>query len=96
MNDNIQVLIPLFVALPLAVSLLIQLVARGRPVVAEWLANATMLLLVLVTCYAIERSGLYHLGGWLARSTTCSTTRCSNHCCSSMPVPWNTPPARVN
>jgi len=64
MNDNIQVLIPLFVALPLAVSLLIQLVARGRPTLAEWLANATMLLLVLMTCYAIGRSGIYHMGGW--------------------------------
>jgi len=64
MNSDIQVLIPLFVALPLAVSLLIQLVARGRPVRAEWLANATMLALVLMTCYAIGRSGLYHMGGW--------------------------------
>jgi multicomponent Na+:H+ antiporter subunit D len=64
MNDNIQVLIPLFVALPLAVSLLIQLVARGRPALAEWLANATMLALVLMTCYAIGGSGLYHMGGW--------------------------------
>jgi multicomponent Na+:H+ antiporter subunit D len=64
MNSDIQVLIPLFVALPLAVSLLIQLVARGRPVLAEWLANATMLALVLMTCYAIGRSGLYHMGGW--------------------------------
>ncbi len=64
MNSDIQVLIPLFVALPLAVSLLIQLVARGRPAVAEWLANATMLALVLMTCYAIGSTGLYHMGGW--------------------------------
>jgi len=64
MESNIQVLIPLFVALPLAVSLLIQLVARGRPAVAEWLTNATMLALVLMTCYAIGSTGLYHMGGW--------------------------------
>ncbi len=64
MNSDIQVLIPLFVALPLAVSLLIQLVARGRPALAEWLANATMLALVLMTCYAIGDTGLYHMGGW--------------------------------
>ena len=64
MESNIQVLIPLFVALPLAVSLLIQLVARGRPAVAEWLANATMLALVLMACYAIGTSGIYHMGGW--------------------------------
>jgi multicomponent Na+:H+ antiporter subunit D len=64
MNSDIQALIPLFVALPLAVSLLIQLVARGRPALAEWLANATMLALVLMTCYAIGSTGLYHMGGW--------------------------------
>jgi multicomponent Na+:H+ antiporter subunit D len=64
MNRDIQALIPLFVALPLAVSLLIQLVARGRPALAEWLANATMLALVLMTCYAIGSTGLYHMGGW--------------------------------
>ena len=64
MESNTQVLIPLFVALPLAVSLLIQIVARGRPAMAEWLANATMLALVLMTCYAIGDTGLYHMGGW--------------------------------
>lgn len=64
MESNIQVLIPFFVALPLAVSLLIQIVARGRPAMAEWLANATMLALVLMTCYAIGDTGLYHMGGW--------------------------------
>jgi len=64
MESNIQVLIPLFVALPLAVSLLIQLVARGRPALAEWLANATMLALVLMACYTIGDTGLYHMGGW--------------------------------
>jgi len=64
MESNIQVLIPLFVALPLAVSLLIQLVARGRPALAEWLTSATMLALVLMTCYAIGGTGIYHMGGW--------------------------------
>jgi len=64
MESNIQVLIPLFVALPLAVSLLIQVVASGRPALAEWLANATMLALVLMACYAIGGAGLYHMGGW--------------------------------
>ena len=64
MESNIQVLIPLFVALPLAVSLLIQVVARGRPALAEWLANATMLALVLMACYTIGGADLYHMGGW--------------------------------
>ena len=64
MNSESQTLIPLFVILPLAVSLLIQLLARERPVVAEWLANVTMLVLVTMSCLAIGRSGIYHLGGW--------------------------------
>jgi len=38
MNINVQTLIPLFVALPLAVALLIQLLARRRPVLAEWMS----------------------------------------------------------
>ena len=64
MNGNIQVLIPLFVALPLAVALLIQLLARGRPVLGEWLANTAMLALVVMSCCTIGRGGIYHLGGW--------------------------------
>jgi multicomponent Na+:H+ antiporter subunit D len=64
MNIEVQTLIPLFVALPLAVALLIQLLAHGRPLVSEWLVNTTMLALVLMTCFTIGRTGLYHLGGW--------------------------------
>ena len=61
---DIRVLIPLFVALPLAVALLIQLVARERPALAGLLTNLTMLGLVLMSCLTIGGSGLYHLGGW--------------------------------
>jgi multicomponent Na+:H+ antiporter subunit D len=57
-------LIPLFVALPLAASLLVQLVAREKAALAGLLANVTMLGLVLMSCFAIGGSGLYHLGGW--------------------------------
>ena len=63
-NVDIHVLIPLFVALPLAVTLLIQLAARRRPAVSGSMAIATMLALVLMCCLAVGRSGLYHLGGW--------------------------------
>ncbi len=63
-NIDVQALIPVFVALPLAVSLLTQLLARGRPRLAGWMANFTMLALVMMCVYAIGRSGLYHLGGW--------------------------------
>jgi len=64
MNINVQTLIPLFVALPLAVALLIQLLARRRPVLSEWMASTAMLALVVMSCYTIGRTGLYHLGGW--------------------------------
>ena len=56
MNIEVQTLIPLFVALPLAVALLIQLLAHGRPLVSEWLVNTTMLALVLMTCFTIGRT----------------------------------------
>jgi len=61
---DIRVLIPLFVALPLAVALLIQIVARERPALSGLLTNLTMLGLVLMSCLTIGGSGLYHLGGW--------------------------------
>jgi len=61
---DIRVLIPLFVALPLAVALLTQLAARERPGLAGLLTNLTMLGLVLMSCLTIGASGLYHLGGW--------------------------------
>jgi multicomponent Na+:H+ antiporter subunit D len=61
---DIRVLIPLFVALPLAVALLTQLLARERPALAGLLTNVTMLGLVLMSCLTIGGGGLYHLGGW--------------------------------
>jgi multicomponent Na+:H+ antiporter subunit D len=61
---DIRVLIPLFVALPLAVALLTQLVARERPALSGLMVNVTMLGLVLMSCLTIGGSGLYHLGGW--------------------------------
>jgi multicomponent Na+:H+ antiporter subunit D len=64
MNIDVQTLIPLFVALPLAMSLLTQLVARKHEVVAEWLTGVSMLALVAMSIHTIGRTGLYHLGGW--------------------------------
>ena len=61
---DIRVLIPLFVALPLAAALLIQLVARERQSLAGLLTNLTMLGLVLMSCLTIGGGALYHLGGW--------------------------------
>jgi multicomponent Na+:H+ antiporter subunit D len=52
------------VALPLAAALLSQLLARGRPMLAGWMGNFTMLALVLMSFMAIGQSGMYHLGGW--------------------------------
>jgi multicomponent Na+:H+ antiporter subunit D len=53
MNDNIHTLIPLFVAVPLAGAILIQLAARWK-----------MLLLMLMCIASIGHTGLYHMGGW--------------------------------
>ena len=64
MNVNIQTLIPLFVALPLAVSLLLQLVARRSRPLCEWLNILTMLALVVMTFLALGERGIYNLGGW--------------------------------
>ena len=64
MNIDVQTLIPMFVAVPLGMSLLIQLVARRRQVLAEVLAIIAMLALMLMSCYAIGNNGIYHLGGW--------------------------------
>ena len=64
MNIDVQTLIPLFVAVPLGMSLLIQLLARRQPVVAEVLVILTLALLTLMSCYSIGGGGIYHLGGW--------------------------------
>ena len=64
MSIDVQTLIPLFVAIPLGMSLLIQLVARNRHVLSEALTIITMLVLMLMSCYTIGNNGIYHLGGW--------------------------------
>lgn len=64
MNIDFQTLIPLFVAIPLGMSLLVQLVARHRRGLAEALTIITLLLLALMSCYSVGNSGIYHLGGW--------------------------------
>ena len=57
-------MIPFFIALPLAVALLLPLLARRRPALSDWLANATMLSLAIAAFYSVGRDGLYHMGGW--------------------------------
>lgn len=64
MSIDIQTLIPCFVALPLGMALVIQLVARSRHALAEVLTIVTMLALMLMSCHAIGKDGIYHLGGW--------------------------------
>ena len=64
MSIDVQTLIPLFVAVPLGISLLVQLVARRQQVLAEALCIITLLLLALMSCYSIGHSGIYNLGGW--------------------------------
>jgi multicomponent Na+:H+ antiporter subunit D len=64
MSFDVQNLIPVFVALPLGMSLLIQLVARRLRPLAELLSIITMLMLALMSISAIGGQGIYHLGGW--------------------------------
>ena len=64
MSIDVQTLIPLFVALPLGMSLLIQLVARRQQALAEVLCIITLLLLALMSVYSIGHSEIYNLGGW--------------------------------
>jgi multicomponent Na+:H+ antiporter subunit D len=63
-----QTLIPLFVALPLTLSVLIQLFARRRAALAAWLAGLTMLALMLMGLATIGavtgREVIYNMGGW--------------------------------
>jgi len=55
----------LFIALPLAMALLILLLARSRPALSDWLANLTLLTLAVLSFYSIGSSELYHMGGWV-------------------------------
>jgi multicomponent Na+:H+ antiporter subunit D len=64
LNIDIRILIPLFVALPLALALLIQLVARDRPTFSGLLASLVMLALVIMGVACIGGASLYHLGAW--------------------------------
>lgn len=65
MTDQFSSLLFLFVILPLAASLLTQLLARRRESVAEWLCGGAMLALALLSVAAIGHSASYHMGGWL-------------------------------
>ena len=64
MSIDVQTMIPLFVAVPLAMSLLIQLLARRGHVLAEILTIITLLVLALMSAATIGHSEIYHLGGW--------------------------------
>ena len=57
-------MIPLFVAIPLAVAFLLPLAGRGRPRVSDWLANGAMLCLAILALASIGEEGLYHMGAW--------------------------------
>ncbi len=57
-------LIPLFIAVPLAVAFLLPLVARGRPVLSDCLANASMAGLTAMAFASVGSESLYHMGAW--------------------------------
>jgi multicomponent Na+:H+ antiporter subunit D len=68
MRPDLHTLIPLFIALPLTVSVLIQLFARRRWVLAAWLACLTMLVMMLMSLATIGAARgdevIYSMGGW--------------------------------
>jgi multicomponent Na+:H+ antiporter subunit D len=64
MNIDVQTLIPMFVAIPLAMALVVQIVARHRHALAEALNIITMAVLVVMGWMSIGQQGIYNLGGW--------------------------------
>ena len=64
MNTDVHTLIPLFVAIPLAMAMLIQIVARHRHAGAETLNIVAMLALSVMSWFCIGHEGIYNLGGW--------------------------------
>ena len=57
-------LLPLFVAIPLAVAFTLPLVARASDSVADWLANGALLVLGALALASIGDAGVYHVGAW--------------------------------
>ena len=68
MRPEVQNLIPLFIALPLTVAVLIQLFARRRSVLAAWMACLVMLVMMLMSLATIGSTAggelIYNMGGW--------------------------------
>ena len=61
---NAEAVIPLFVAIPLGAAFLLPLLARGKDVVADTMANAALLVLVALALGSVGERALYHMGGW--------------------------------
>ncbi len=56
--------IPLFIAIPLAAAFLLPLVGRGRPLLCDCLANATLAGLAIMAFADVGGKSLYHMGAW--------------------------------
>jgi multicomponent Na+:H+ antiporter subunit D len=56
--------IPLFIAIPLAVAFLLPLLGRGRPVLCDWLATATLAGLAILASASVGENSVYRMGGW--------------------------------
>lgn len=57
-------LVPLFVAIPLAVAFLIPLAVRLHPRLADVLSNLTWFALVIFCVFLPDGETIYHMGGW--------------------------------
>ena len=56
--------LPLFVAVPLGMAVLLPLLARRSSFVADVLGNLTLLFLAAFSFAVMGQNGLYHMGGW--------------------------------
>ncbi len=57
-------MVPLFIAIPLAAAFLLPVLARGRPTLADLLANGTLAALALMAGGTLGAETVYHVGAW--------------------------------
>ncbi len=57
-------MVPLFIAIPLAAAFLLPVLARGRPALADLLANGTLAALALMAGSTLGAETVYHVGAW--------------------------------
>ena len=59
-----DIVIPLFIALPLAAAFLLPLFGGRHAALADWLTNGILLCLVFLAVGSIGQEAVYHMGAW--------------------------------